>query len=79
MIWDYLEESEQTTRGDAMEVFADILLALLEKESNEIDHTNGFVCDALEAAINHLDRGEEVAELLRCGMKKRIEALWWNR
>lgn len=61
LIWKYLEEGERRTRTEAEEIFAEVLLNLIEDTSED---SNGLVCDALESAINHLDCGDRVAEIL---------------
>jgi hypothetical protein len=61
LIWEYLEEQGMNTRAEAQEVFADILLSLLPDQDGG---GNGLVIDALEAAIDHLNKKEDVIELL---------------
>lgn len=62
LIWDYLEKTNQTTRGEAEHAFAYALEALLP---NEPPISNGVVCDALEAAVDYLDNKDKVAEVIK--------------
>lgn len=71
LIWDYLERHKMTTRGEATEFFADILLGLIDDTSGSL--SNGLVCDALESAINHLDQGDRVAQILKNGRNEQIK------
>jgi len=61
MIWELL--GEQSTRGDAMKLFADAVLATIpQKDQNR---GNGYTVDALESALNILCEQPERFELLK--------------
>lgn len=68
MVWKYLEDEEMTTRGEAQEVFAESLLAVLD-EYEDSTISDGTVLDALRTALDVIceesdGRFERLAEYL---------------
>ncbi len=65
LIWQYLEEIEATTRGDAQEMFADILWMICDAKMQDSNPSgNGSVIDAMEMAVDLLGSVKIVQEYI---------------
>lgn len=72
-VWEFLESEDMHTRGEAMEMFADAVLAVADPGYG---HSNGSVIDALEVALDKLCEDPKKQEELNKWLDEMLDELY---
>jgi len=64
LVWEYCDHIDANTRGEAQEVFCDVVSALLYDLIKEGNMGNGLVIDTLGDVLDHFFKPEQVAIIL---------------